>query len=185
MVARKRNPKDTDLPANGVVMPSPAANIHRDPATVRQLLWDVAAINIHLGEIDKIWASRLGVSEPQWLILKAIEDLDRGDGVSGIEVSAKLHIYPAFVTNQTKSLEKSGFLRRTVSATDGRVVLMFLTAKTRREMDKLAVNRREADRAIFASLNDETLRDITDKLNRIRKDAERIAGILLVESKSE
>lgn len=72
-----------------------------------------------------------------------------------------------------------------MSATDGRVVLMFLTAKARREMDKLAVNRREADRAIFASLNDETLRDVTEKLNRIRKDAERIAGILLVESKSE
>jgi len=59
----------------------------------------------------------------------AIGDLDQGTGVSVGDVSAKLNVRQPFVTAKTKLLEKSGFVSRSASPVDGRVVLMSLTEK--------------------------------------------------------
>ncbi len=83
-----------------------------DDVLVREFVWDVISINVHLEEIRSIWARNLGITSPQWLILMAVNDLDRGKGASVRAVSTKLHVDPSFVTTQTKSLEKNGFVRR-------------------------------------------------------------------------
>ena len=59
---------------------------------VRRFLWDIAAVNIHLDEIRQFWARILGISGPQWMILMAVSDLDKGDGVPVKDVSAMLHV---------------------------------------------------------------------------------------------
>jgi DNA-binding MarR family transcriptional regulator len=58
----------------------------------------------------------------------AIGDLDQGT-VSVGDVSAKLNVRQPFVTAETKLLEKAGFVSRSTSPVDGRVVLMSLTEK--------------------------------------------------------
>lgn len=66
---------------------------------VRRVLWDVASINVHLDEIRNFWARTLGVSGPQWMILMALAELDRGQGVPVKDVSTLLHVDPSFVNN--------------------------------------------------------------------------------------
>ncbi len=65
---------------------------------------------LQLEDIHTSWAGLLGITEPQWLILMAITELDEGRGVAGIDIANKLRVHPAFVINQTKSLEKGGLL---------------------------------------------------------------------------
>jgi len=158
-----------------VVMKQAAADENPNDAVVREFTWNLAAINIHMEDIRRIWADLLGVSGPQWLILMAISELDAGKGVSVGEVSTKLQVHQSFVTTQTKNLERSGFLIRTTSSADARIVLMSLTEKARKEIGKLTARRNKLNDFIFADMSDRSLRDITDSLTLIKYRVEKAA----------
>lgn len=149
--------------------------------TIRRFLSNIFSIHACFDEIHQIWAGLIGLSEAQWLILLAIDELDGGEGVPGIEICAKLRIHPTFVTLQTKSLEKAGFITRTASTADARFVLMSLTSKARAEIAKLSAQRRSLNESVFAGLDDRTLRGITDRLTEIMKNAEKAARRLSAE----
>ena len=85
---------------------------------IRRFTWEISSINMYLEELRQFWARTLGISGPQWLILMAISDLDKDDGVPVNVVSKLLHVDPSFVTTQSKLLEKKGLLRRRPSPTD-------------------------------------------------------------------
>jgi DNA-binding MarR family transcriptional regulator len=138
---------------------------------MRDFIWNIVDVHSQLEEIHKAWAQLLGITEPQWLILMAIDELDTGGGVSGVDVANKLKIHPAFVTNQTKSLEKTGLLAREPSPDDGRFVLMSLTTKARAEIAKLAKKRQALNATMFDSLDERSLNDLNAKLSVIRKNA--------------
>jgi MarR family transcriptional regulator, organic hydroperoxide resistance regulator len=140
-----------------------------DDALVREFVWDVISINVHLEEIRSIWARNLGITSPQWLILMAVNDLDRGNGASVRAVSTKLHVDPSFVTTQTKSLEKNGFVRRIPSEEDGRVVLMSLTDKASKQIASLYAQQATTESFIFSDFDDIELRSITDKLTLLKE----------------
>ena len=147
---------------------------------VREFIWDIVSINTHFEEIRYMLARMLGISGPQWLILMAINDLDRGNGVSVRVVSEKLHVDPSFVTTQSKSLEKHGFMRRIPSVDDARVVLMSLTDKACKQIASLSSHQERLNDFIFADLDDHALGDITGKLtmlkNRLEKASLRFAA---------
>jgi DNA-binding MarR family transcriptional regulator len=149
---------------------------------VDDFLWDIASLNTHLEDIRRGWARLLGVSGPQWLILMAVDDSNSGAGVSVGDVSEKLHVQPTFVTAQSKILERSGYLRREGSVNDGRIVLMSLTDKARREIAKLSSQRKALNEFIFADLSIRSLRDITEKLALVRNRAKMAASRLENES---
>lgn len=157
------------------------SSIRHNEETIRSFIWNVFSIHSYLDDIHQIWANLLGVSEPQWLILLAIDELDSGEGVPGTKIAAKLHIHPVLVTTQTKSLEKAGFVTRTTSTTDARFVLMSLTAKARSEIANLSAQRQALHESLFAGLDDQGLRDVTKKLMEIVKNAERAARRLSAE----
>jgi len=140
---------------------------------IRNFVWNIVEIHSCLDAIHKTWAELLGISEPQWLILTAIDELDKGDGVSGVDVSTRLRVHPAFVTTQTKSLEKSGLLTRMPSSTDARFVLMSLTPLARTEIAKLSGKRDTLNASMFSTLGAGALKDLNAKLDVIRKNAER------------
>ena len=147
---------------------------------VREFIWDIVSINTHFEEIRYMLARMLGISGPQWLILMAINDLDRGNGVSVRVVSEKLHVDPSFVTTQSKSLERHGFMRRITSVDDARVVLMSLTDKACKQIASLSLHQERLNDFIFSELDDRELGDITGKLtmlkNRLEKASLRFAA---------
>jgi len=140
---------------------------------VRQLAWEIAAINVHLQEIRYFWAKALGVSGPQWMILMALADLDQGEGVPVKVVSKMLHVDPSFVTTQSKMLEKKGFIRRKPSGDDARVVQMSLTDKTYKLIAGLASEQEDLNNFIFAEFSDRELSELTGKLVTLKKRLEK------------
>ncbi|VIO69136.1 Transcriptional regulator SlyA [Bradyrhizobium ivorense] len=138
---------------------------------VADFMWNIVEIHSQLEEIRKSWAQLLGISEPQWLILMAIDELDEGRGVPGIAVANKLRIHPAFVTNQTKKLEHSGFLTRITSPEDARFLQISLTEKARAEIASLSMKREALNSTMFSGLDRESLEYLNKRLASIAKNS--------------
>jgi DNA-binding MarR family transcriptional regulator len=138
----------------------------------QDFIWNIVEIRSQLEAIHKAWAHMLGLSEPQWLILMAIEELDEGRGVSGVAVANKLRIHPAFVTNQTKTLEKLQLLSRLTSPDDARFLQISLTQKARAEMTNYSVKRQELNSTMFGGLDQEALTYVNKRLGSIAKNSQ-------------
>ena len=107
------------------------------------------------------------------MILMALADLDKGDGVPVKVVSKMLHVDPSFVTTQSKLLEKKGFMRRKTSEDDARVVEMSLTDKSYKHIASLASQREALNEFIFAEFSDGELGEITEKLASLKNQLEK------------
>jgi DNA-binding MarR family transcriptional regulator len=86
-----------------------------------------------------------------------------------------LHVQQPFVTTQTKMLENSGFVRRTTSSDDGRIVLMSLSDKARKQIANLSSRQELLDKFIFADFNDRTLKEIADQIASLKARLEKAA----------
>src|SRR5215475_7104654 len=139
----------------------------RNQDVIRRFIWEIASISVHLEELRQFWAKALGISGPQWMILMALADLDKEDGVPVNVVSKMLHVDPSFVTTQSKLLEKKGLLRRKPSTIDARIVQMSLTDKTRKHLAGLAAQQEALNDFIFAELSDRQLGDLTETLTML------------------
>ena len=159
---------------------NPPQRSARSQDLVRRFAWEIASINVHLEELRHFWAKALGISGPQWMILMALADLDKGDGVAVKVVSKMLHVDPSFVTTQSKLLEKKGFMRRKTSVDDARVVQMSLTDKSYKHIANLASQQEALNEFIFAELNDKQLDDLNHTLaalqNRLEKATVKVAA---------
>ena len=140
---------------------------------VRRFAWEIASINVHLQELRYFWAKTLGISGPQWMILMALADLDKGDGVPVKVVSKMLHVDSSFVTTQSKLLEKKGFMRRKTSEDDARVVKMSLTDKSYKHIANLASQQEALNEFIFAEFSDRELTEFTGKLASLKNQFEK------------
>lgn len=138
---------------------------------VRDFMWNIMEIHSQLDEIHRSWAQMLGITEPQWLILMAIDELDEGRGVSGIAVANKLRIHPAFVTNQTKKLENMELLARITSPDDARFLQISLTQKAQAEIAKLSLKRQAINATIFERLDEDSLAYLNKRLTSIAKNS--------------
>jgi DNA-binding MarR family transcriptional regulator len=72
-------------------------------------------------------------------------------------------------------LENSGFVRRTTSSDDGRIVLMSLSDKARKQIANLSSRQELLDKFIFADFNDRTLKEIADQIASLKARLEKAA----------
>jgi MarR family transcriptional regulator, organic hydroperoxide resistance regulator len=145
----------------------------RNQDVIRRFIWEIASISVHLEELRQFWAKALGISGPQWMILMALADLDKEDGVPVNVVSKMLHVDPSFVTTQSKLLEKKGLLRRKPSTSDARVVQMSLTDKTYKQLASLAAQQQALDEFIFEEFDNRELTEFTGKLTALKNRLEK------------
>jgi DNA-binding MarR family transcriptional regulator len=169
-------------PSSYMTVPADIDEDGKNREIVRQFLWDIAAINIHLDEIRHFWAKELGISGPQWMILMAVSDLDGGNGVPVKDVSAMLHVDPSFVTTQSKMLEKNGFVRRVPSRQDARVVLMSLSDKASKKIAKLGSRRDSLSDFVLSDFDNKALVSISTQLGKLKNRLQKATVILSVES---
>jgi MarR family transcriptional regulator, organic hydroperoxide resistance regulator len=139
----------------------------KDQDAIRRLSWKIVSIGAHLEDLNHFWARTLGISGPQWMIVAALADYDRDDGVPVNVVSKLLHVDPSFVTTQSKLLEKKGFIRRKPSVEDARIVKMSLTDKTAKHLAILASQQETLNEFIFAEFGDRDLVELNDKLTSL------------------
>jgi DNA-binding MarR family transcriptional regulator len=158
---------------------SPDSDPDGNQDAARRFTWEIASINMHLEELCHFWATSLGITGPQWMILMALADLDKADGVPVNVVSKTLHVDPSFITTQSKLLEKKGLLRRKPSESDARVVQMSLTDKTCKHLAKIAARQEALNDFIFADFKGCELIEFNHKLaalkNRFEKARLKIA----------
>src|ERR1700756_60175 len=147
---------------------STGGNPARNQDAARRFSWEIASISMHLEEIRYFWAKTLGISGPQWMILMALADLDKADGVPVNVVSKLLHVDPSFVTTQSKLLEKKGFLRRKTSTEDASIVQMSLTDKASKHLANLASQQEALDDFIFEEFDNRELTELISKLGALK-----------------
>src|SRR5262245_16184446 len=140
---------------------------------IRRFTWEIASINVHLEELRHFWARTLGISGPQWMIIMALAELDKGPGVPVNAVSKMLHVDPSFVTTQSKLLEKRGFVRRKTSTEDARIVNMSLSDKTYKHLANLASQQDALNEFIFSEFSAAEISDLTAKLGQLQKRLEK------------
>lgn len=138
---------------------------------VNDFIWNIVEVHSQLEEIHKSWAQLLGITQAQWLILMAIDELDEGNGVSGTAVANKLRIHPAFVTNQTKRLETMELLSRVTSPEDARYLRISLTQKAQAEVRKLSIKRQSLNSTMLEGLDEEALHYVNKRLVLIAKNS--------------
>jgi DNA-binding MarR family transcriptional regulator len=148
---------------------------------VREIIWNMLSISVHLEEVARHWAKFLDISGPQWLILMAIDYLDEGQGISVRDVSSKLHVNSTFITTQTKRLEQDGYIARRSSSLDGRVVLLSLTGKAKRSIAEVSVRRKEINDLVFSGLGAAELKRLADQISLIRTRLDNATRILQAE----
>lgn len=146
---------------------------------IKRFTWEISSINIFLEELRQFWARTLGISGPQWMILMAISDLDKDEGVPVNMVSKLLHVDPSFVTTQSKLLEKKGLLRRKPSPTDARVVRLSLADKAQKHLASLSEQYKTIREYVFQEFDEQELTAFTTRLatlkTRLEKACARVA----------
>jgi DNA-binding MarR family transcriptional regulator len=153
-----------------------------DQVIVKRFTWEIAAISVHLEELRQFWAKALGISGPQWMIVMAVADLERGEGVP-VNVAAKmLHVDSSFVTTQSKMLEKKGLLRRKTSSEDARIVQMSLTDRAYKHLANLDSRQQSLYEFIFENFDNEELTKLTEKLSALNQRLEKASLKLALEA---
>ena len=132
-------------------------------------MWHMVAISDLLEDVRRIWAEGMGVSGPQWLILMAIGDAHGERSISVGEVADKIRVKSTFVSAETKSLEMAGLVRRTTSPVDARIVLLSLTEKARKEMEKLAERRKQLQESIFEGISERAVNETKKTLATLNR----------------
>lgn len=158
----KADPPDPDQP------PQPTPHARKNQDAIRRFTWEIASISVHLDELRYFWAKAIGISGPQWMILMAIAELDRGEGVPVNAVAKMLHVDSSFVTTQSKLLEKKGFMRRKPSPDDARVVRMSLSDRTYKQLANLETQQDAINAFIFEEFDERELVAFTDRLAALK-----------------
>ncbi len=116
------------------------------------------------------------------MILMALTELDRENGVPVNVVSKLMHVDPSFVTTQSKLLEKKGFLRRRTSTSDARVVQMSLTDKTCKHLASVAAQQELLDKFVFGDFGLHELSEFANRLTALRHRLEKARLKVAMES---
>jgi DNA-binding MarR family transcriptional regulator len=99
----------------------------RQQDVVEQIVRVLRALDCSISDVQAIWASELKLSVPQWNILVTIAGADDDVGISVKSVAEALRVNPSFIVHQSRPLEARGFIQRTGSSNDKRVVYLSIT----------------------------------------------------------
>jgi len=127
-----------------------------------ELIWNLHAVNKLFQRLEEVWASSLGLSLSQWSILMAIRALDVGNGISIAEVTKRLRIESSYITTQSKFLELNGYVNRSSSLDDRRIVLLSLSQDTVVALAGLNERQQSIYRFVFKDM-------LKDEMSRLLK----------------
>jgi MarR family transcriptional regulator, organic hydroperoxide resistance regulator len=122
-------------------------------AEFRDLLSDIFAFSQRLQEARERFARFIGLSAAQYMILIALDRFSH-DGEAGInQIAAHLRYSGAFVTIEVNGLVKAGLVTKEPHLTDGRRVVLHITALGLEKIKRLAELQRPVNDALFETLS--------------------------------
>ena len=133
----------------------------------QKLIFDLFTISSRIERVRAHFASRLGISGPQYSLLRAVASLQSREGVSIGIVAEHLHVTSTFVTAQSRLLAQRGFLKKREDTADRRVSRLSLTLKGECLVDEIVEGVRPINDIFFGGLQKgefEALSAIMEKL---------------------
>ena len=133
--------------------------------TFQQLVFDFFTISARIEQVRVHFASRMGISGPQYSVLRAVAALQGDEGVSIGLIAEHLHVTSTFITVQSGVLVQRGFLKKKEDSTDRRVSRLSLTLKGEGLVDAIVNEVRSVNNVFFGVLR----REEFDALSAIMK----------------
>ena len=133
----------------------------------QKLIFDLFTISERIEQVRVHVASRMGISGPQYSLLRAVAFLQGHQGVSVGIVAKHLHVASPFITAQSRELLQRGLLEKKEDTADRRVSRLSLTVKGERLVNQLIQKVRPINDIFFGTLQKsefEALSTITGKL---------------------
>jgi MarR family transcriptional regulator, organic hydroperoxide resistance regulator len=134
----------------------------------RQLVNDLLTIAVRMDAVRGRFAGLVGVTPPQYTILVTVAQLAGTPGVATVRAVAEhMHVSGAFVTAETGKLAKKGLLAKRPHPSDGRSVVVTLTAKGRKALDAALPHIRAVNDVFFGKLGAEEFERLSAAAARI------------------
>ena len=123
----------------------------------RGLVHDLIACGHKLDACRDAFAAIAGISGVQYEILMLVS---RADGLSIGEVAARLHRSGAFITIEANKLAAAGIVEKAPDPADGRRVLLSMTLKSQKLLERLAPYQRRVNDLLFEFLDEKRFREL-------------------------
>ena len=120
--------------------------------TFQKLVFDFFTISARIEQVRVHFASRMGISGPQYSVLRAVAALQDSDGVSIGVVAEHLHVTSTFITVQSGVLAQRGLLKKREDLTDRRISRLSLTLNGERLVDAIVNEVRSINNVFFGVL---------------------------------
>jgi MarR family transcriptional regulator, organic hydroperoxide resistance regulator len=150
----------------------------------RGLVHDLIAYGHKLDACRDAFAAIAGISGVQYEILMLVS---RADGLSIGEVAARLHRSGAFITIEANKLAAEGILEKAADPADGRKVLLNMTAKSRKMLERLAPYQQRINDVLFEFLDEKRFRELRALAARLLACGDRavaLTGVLIHEAEA-
>jgi len=129
----------------------------------QKLVFDFFTISARIERVRVHFASRMGISGPQYSLLRAVAALQGSEGISIGVIAEHLHVTSTFITAQSGVLAQRGFLKKREDAIDRRISRLSLTSKGKRLVEQIVNEVRPINDVFFGGLQ----RDEFDALSAI------------------
>jgi len=137
----------------------------------RDLLYDFFAFGSRLEEARSRFATYIGLTPPQYLILIAIGRGTPEHELGVAQVADRLHLSGAFVTIEVNKLVKSGLVEKRPHPSDKRRVNLSVTPLGSEMLERLAALQRPVNDALFASLDRADFAALSGIMQRLARGA--------------
>lgn len=138
----------------------------------RDLLYDFFAFASRLDEARARFASYIGLTPPQYLIMIAIARGTPGCELGVAQVAERLHLSGAFITIEVNKLVKSGQVAKRRHPNDRRRVNLSVTDVGLGKLERLASLQRPVNDALFKPLDRTTFEMLSEIMHRLARGAE-------------
>jgi DNA-binding MarR family transcriptional regulator len=133
----------------------------------QKLVFDLFSVAARLERVRVHFASRVGISGPQYTLLRAVASLQGEEGVSIGTVAEHLHVTSAFVTAQSGLLVQRNFISKKDDSTDRRISRLSLTANGERLVDEIITEVRPLNDLFFGRLGKDEFDALTGLMEKL------------------
>jgi len=133
----------------------------------QKLMFDLFTISARIEQVRSHLASSIGISAPQYSVLRAVSLLQGDTGVSIGVVAEHLHVTSTFITAQSRILAQLGVLKRQEQTADRRVCLLSLSARGERLVDEVAHAVRPINDMFFGILAKSEFQALCDTMTKL------------------
>jgi MarR family transcriptional regulator, organic hydroperoxide resistance regulator len=156
----------------------PALLERRSDSRFRQLVYDLLTISVRMETVRTYLARQIGITGPQYSVLVAIAQFQGAEGVSVSKVAEVLHVSGAFITAETRQLERVGLVIKAINPRDRRGVLLRLTPNGERQMIAISPAIMAINDKFFAPLTHREFRQFADSAAQLVSSSRQIMQLI-------